>query len=405
MGSIVIITTGQPSTNPRLVKEAISLKKSGFSVTVIYSFWDDWAELADEEILKSNQTISWIKVGGTKRKNYLLFLVTKIAQKTSSYLVNLFSNNVFIQAQTQYRSFFPALSAAFKNKADLYIAHNIGALPVAALASKKNNSKFAFDFEDFYRGETNEEKYLHRINLLENKFLQKTVYTTAASFLIGIAYKNKYNFLNPVVISNVFSKKFSPQNITEYNKNSVLKLFWFSQTVGLNRGLQDIIQAINLVEDSVIELTILGKADQQIILQLKNLLKKNQHKIIWHSNVNENELFYLATQFDVGLALEPSFSINNNIALSNKIFTYITVGLAVVVSNTQAQEQFIDENEGIGFKYNIGNFEQLSDILKLYINNPKLLNEHKKNALLLANTKYNWELEEQKLIQLINMHV
>lgn len=134
-------------------------------------------------------------------------------------------------------------------------------------------------------------------------------------------------------------------------------------------------------------------------------MKKNQHKIIWHSNVNENELFYLATQFDVGLALEPSFSINNNIALSNKIFTYITVGLAVVVSNTQAQEQFIDENEGIGFKYNIGNFEQLSDILKLYINNPKLLNEHKKNALLLANTKYNWELEEQKLIQLINMHV
>ena len=47
---IVLITTGQPSSNPRIVKEAISLSEIGYEVTVIYNFWVSWALNYDKKI-------------------------------------------------------------------------------------------------------------------------------------------------------------------------------------------------------------------------------------------------------------------------------------------------------------------------------------------------------------------
>ena len=38
MKTIVLVTTGQPSTKPRIVKEADALQKAGFNVNVLYSF-------------------------------------------------------------------------------------------------------------------------------------------------------------------------------------------------------------------------------------------------------------------------------------------------------------------------------------------------------------------------------
>ena len=43
MKKIVLISVGQPSTNPRLVKEANTLQEAGFEVCVVYSYWTEWA--------------------------------------------------------------------------------------------------------------------------------------------------------------------------------------------------------------------------------------------------------------------------------------------------------------------------------------------------------------------------
>ncbi|XHR93521.1 hypothetical protein ACFJIV_24875 [Mucilaginibacter sp. UC70_90] len=43
MKNVTFITTGQPTTNPRLVKEAETLHKLGYSVKVICCFYQQWA--------------------------------------------------------------------------------------------------------------------------------------------------------------------------------------------------------------------------------------------------------------------------------------------------------------------------------------------------------------------------
>src|SRR5689334_11839321 len=60
---ICLLTTMQPSTNPRLVKEADALASEGYEITVVYAHCAEWATLLDKALIESR---SWsaIRVGG-----------------------------------------------------------------------------------------------------------------------------------------------------------------------------------------------------------------------------------------------------------------------------------------------------------------------------------------------------
>src|SRR5215510_9619138 len=70
MNSVCLIPPGQPSTNPRLVKEADALAEAGYNVSVICAHWADWADITDTELLASR---AWGKsvryVGGEPGAN------------------------------------------------------------------------------------------------------------------------------------------------------------------------------------------------------------------------------------------------------------------------------------------------------------------------------------------------
>ena len=52
---VVLITSGQPSLNPRLVKEADILANSGFDVTVLYAYWNNWGTTYDNDLLSNKK--------------------------------------------------------------------------------------------------------------------------------------------------------------------------------------------------------------------------------------------------------------------------------------------------------------------------------------------------------------
>ena len=92
----------------------------------------------------------------------------------------------------------------------------------------------------------------------------------------------------------------------------------------------------------------------------ETLIEQTPHNLRFHDPAAPDELTAFASQFDIGLALEPAFSRNNDIALSNKIFTYMQAGLAIIASNTTAQQQLLKKYPKIGELYEIGNIGSLS---------------------------------------------
>lgn len=401
---IVLITTGQPSCNPRIVKEADALSRAGYDVTMLYSFFIGWAAEKDEVLLKH---VPWKyqMIGGSPITNKILYLFTRVKFKVANLLSPYLGHYFSIHERAQARCYTEMLQCAKKIKADWYIGHNLGALSIAVKAAKHNKGSAGFDFEDYYIGEhpTKALNVRNRIRYLEQKYIYALYYFSAASDLIKDAVKNDHSsFAGKIItLKNCFPIYDQPPTCnTKDSKDKSLKLFWFSQTVGKNRGLELLIEAMLLLNNPNIYLKLGGKCSEEIkqtILSNASHLKNNIHFV---GIIDPAQLSTYAAQFDVGLALEPAFSENNDKALSNKIFTYLSAGNALVLSETTMQAAFNSRYQ-VGKSFAINDVKALAKIINAYFDTDKL-NTQKKHNYELAKNHLNWENESKKLLSILN---
>jgi glycosyltransferase involved in cell wall biosynthesis len=396
MSRIVIVTTGQLSTNPRMLKEVDAIQKQGHEVKVLYSYWTDWAAKADEDLLKDHPDI-FQQIGGDPLKDKLTYffsrLLHKFARQAGRYIPGL-------QYYSIARNAYFLERAACREKADLYIGHNLGSLPAVVKAAKKWKAKCGFDAEDYHRGQFEEPSgpaYKYTV-ATEEKFMPACDYLTAASPLIAAAYKHILPARDIVVINNVFSKKWI-QPLPEVNTGP-LRLFWFSQTVGRDRGLELIINAINLLPGVAVTLDLMGDCPESFRKYLENIAAKST-ALHFLPPVPADELFAVAAAYDIGMAAEIPHSENRDICLTNKLFTYLLAGNCILASDTKAQRLFMENNSGIGFLYRNDSPDDLAARLKDLYKDRAGLRQCRRRSLALASEKYNWESESAIFLNLI----
>ena len=401
---VLIVTTGQPSTNPRMLKEYTALKKAGYQVKVFYSFWADWAVATDKALFQSGliEEKDFILIGGSpgykKNQYFLSRLLFKIFHSFSFKLGVAFFNEWAIS-----RTAFWLERAAKKEKAVLFIAHNMGALPAVVKASGKWNAKCGFDAEDYHRGTYNnkQSKEYKLTSNLEELYMPRCNYVTAASPLIGETYQQLLKLDQLLIINNVFSIVNIQPFRAEPGVNGELRLFWFSQTMGSDRGLEDVVSALELLKDYNIKLTLLGLSSAEYRASLLNRLS-NQSMLTFMEPVAPTEIFALTAGAHIGIVSEQLVDENKNVCLANKLFTYLLAGNCVLASNTKAQKKFLEDNHGIGLLYKMKDPESIAEALRKLYNDRELLNKYRKAALNLGRNTFNWEEESKKLIGLID---
>lgn len=397
---ILLVTTGQPSLNPRLVKEADTLAANGFNVTVLYAYWNEWGTDLDKALLSAR---SWkaICVGGNPHTQPFTYFISRLIYRFSRFAEKNTRIGYFNKFALARSTFF-LMRSAKKHIADLYIGHNLGALPAVVKAAKKHRKKCGFDAEDFHRYEISDDNKDFDVKLkssVENKYIPQLNYLTASSTQITDAYTELFPSLKPVTILNVFPAD-AKISLPALNASPVVKLFWVSQTIGIKRGLEDVIQALQLLQQCKFELNLLGHHTNET----KAYIERTNHgvaSIYYHKPVAPDALSGFASNFDIGLALEPGFSFNNNNALSNKIFTYMQAGLAIIASDTIAQQYFINKYPQIGKVYTKGDPAALADVLLNYFNNRQSLYASSTASWQLAHKELNWETEGKKFLGLI----
>ncbi|MCW3090879.1 MAG: hypothetical protein JWP81_1948 [Ferruginibacter sp.] len=399
---IVLITTGQPSTNPRIVKEADALHAIGYDVTLLYCFFINWATESDRVILEK---VSWKykMVGGCPHNQKSAFLFTRLRYKLALLFSRYIGTSFCVFERSQARAYDELLQETVNIKADWYIGHNLGALAVAVRAAKFHGAKAGFDFEDYHRGEiVRGEKYtLQRIRYLENKYLPFLNYYSTASKLITEAVKKDHPFFKGTVITlnNCFPLKQQPLFIHKNPKDETLQLFWFSQTIGINRGLETLIEAVEFLNDPSIHVTLAGRCNKDMLAYIKLHSGAMFSNIHLAGIIQPEKLPEFASQFDVGLALETAFSVNNNIALSNKIFTYLLAGNAIILSNTTMQLAF-NKVHAVGEIFAINDMSNLVEKIKYY-KEKQVLNAQKRYNYLLATKQLNWDAESKNLLDVM----
>jgi glycosyltransferase involved in cell wall biosynthesis len=409
MARICLITSGQPSSNPRLVKEADTLSEAGHRVTVIAAFWASWADAADSDWLS---TRAWTcrYVGGhprTRRFEYLLTRLRHGLAKKASRRFQVLRGSTAVAHSALSRTTPELISAAWEEPADLYIAHNLGALPAAVIAAERNASRAGFDLEDLYGRESSmmcgndpEERLALQV---EGQYLRKCDYLTASSPEIAAAYAARYGVDPPLAVLNAFPLHQQPVHRIG-NSSKPLRLYWFSQTIGENRGLEDVVRAMGRMAGHDIELHLRGTWQPGYRDDLHALARQSavpERNIIAHAPGLPDEMPRLAASFDIGLSTEQPLSENKDLCLGNKLFTYLLAGNAIVATATLAQSRFAETIAEACRVYAPGDVDALAEILRLWDSDRQFLERARQSAWQAGRDVYNWDLEKEKILERI----
>ena len=387
---IAIVTTKQPGTNPRMRKNADALSAAGYDVQVLHAFNAYWADETDRHVFE-RATWSHHRIGGHPKEAPWKYAQQRLRRKWARWTGNVrgtFNPNLTAYLR-QLEKFQPAL----------VIGHNPGALPI--LSEWSERGPVLFDAEDFHRGEFSQgSKEIELVTQIEDQHISKLTFLTAASPLIQETYQKFYPRIKCVTINNTFDLKLQPE--FKPLPSETLKLCWFSQVVGLDRGLQQFLRHLAHLGDLKFLITIVGNATDEVKSILSKVVTHPNHQLQFLPATSETELAHILSQHHIGLALEPGFSANNLIARSNKIFLYPLCGCLTLLSKTPGQLNFHREYPETGEIIDLYNPKSSVRILRKLAANHSDLETKRHAAWLLSQTTLNWETESKKLVSLVD---
>ena len=297
--------------------------------------------------------------------------------------------------------------AARTVRADLYIAHYVAALPAAALAAAHHDAAYAFDAEDFHLGDLPDapehalEKHL--IRTIEERYLPGAAYITAASPLIAEAYAMTYAISPPTVILNVFPKTSapaapSPRGSAEPGPS----LYWFSQTIGSGRGLETAVEAIARAR-SMPHLYLRGTPAAGYETHLRGLAARVgvADRLHFLDPAPPDQLERLGASYDVGYIGEADVNQSRPLALTNKLFSYLLGGVPNLATDIPAHRQLAPQLGEAMTLFPTGVATALATAIDCLLLDPRRLATARAHAWHLGQTRFNWEIEQMRLNQIV----
>ena len=409
---ICLITPGHPSTNPRLVKEADTLTDAGFNVHVIagdYHPWGHDADLQYQDRPWGLERVTYGQMAGSARRAYL-----SGRKRLASLLEPLVPTSSALKKRAHHWAIPELTRCATSVSADLYVAHYLPALPAAINAATIHSARVGFDAEDFHRGEfADDELNTQKARLtrwMEKTHLPACDYVTAASPGIGDAYAQLFDSPSPTPVLNTFplserSGNTPPEEMDCEHPGNGMSLYWYSQTIGPNRGLDLIVRAMGQAQRQVPDvrfiLSLRGSWASDYEARLRRLAQSvglDDGQIRHLSRVEPQQLIERAGEHDVGLALERPAHRSRDLCITNKILAYILAGLPVLASATQGQRYVHKQAPEAVALVPPDDPEAMAECLVTWACSPEALSRSAAAASRAGKNRFNWEVEQDTLL-------
>jgi glycosyltransferase involved in cell wall biosynthesis len=280
--------------------------------------------------------------------------------------------------------------------ADLIYGGSTGALAAAAESAARLGIPYGIDFEDLHSSEhagPGSEFSNGLAARVERRVISRAAFTTAGSPMIADAYADRCG-VRPVAIHNTFS--IAPAARTRQS-DGPLRLYWFSQTLGPHRGIEDIVRAAGHARVPV-EVHLRARPIPEYLDSLRRLhaAVASRVELVLHDPMNPDEMVAAAQAFDAGIASEEQEPLNRRLCLSNKIFTYLAAGIPVLMTRTLAQARLESSLGGAAFGYECGDVHGLAHIIRELSADAGRRARSREAARDAAERRWHWEHPEDR---------
>jgi glycosyltransferase involved in cell wall biosynthesis len=239
---------------------------------------------------------------------------------------------------------------------------------------------------------------------LERKLLLAGGHSACPSRAMSEALARKFGCRQPTVVYNAFpwfDRKFMDGLFKDRRDRRLPSIHWFSQTLGLGRGLEDLFAALPLLKHEA-QVHLRGKPVSGFENWLAERLPEAwRGRIVIHGLVSNAELLSRIAEHDIGFAGETSAIRSRDLTITNKILYYLLAGLAVVASDTAGQREVAEHAPGGVLLYSPGDASALAARLDELLGSAEALRQTKSAALASAERTFCWERQEGTLLDSI----
>jgi glycosyltransferase involved in cell wall biosynthesis len=395
---VCVVTAGHLSTCPRMLKAADALAGAGYDVRVVSTNHTPWATVTDRKVLATRAWASTVVDYGrdTARATQVATGVRLHAARVASATVGADRVAMPVAIRAYSRIHDELVDAVAAEPADFVYGGTTGALAAVAESAERLRVPYGIDFEDLYSGEHAPDSEVTNVLAarIERQVIAGAAFATAGSPMIADAYEQAYG-VRPIPVHNTFSV--TPLETTGERADRPLRLYWFSQTLGPGRGLEDILRGVGRMGGPV-ELHLRARPIPSYLDSLLSLQREvaPNLQIVRHDPAAPDDMVRLAQSYDAGLACDEPLGRSRQFCLANKIFTYLAAGVPVIMSRTPAQSKLEFCLDSAAFGYDCGDVESIASVLSRLALNPDLRMQSQNAARAVAERRWHWEHPEDR---------
>jgi glycosyltransferase involved in cell wall biosynthesis len=284
---------------------------------------------------------------------------------------------------------------------DAFHAHDLETLPIGFILSKVKGKPLVYDSHELYVEYEKHGPVQKRFwRAVEKLLIHRTTRNITIDGSIADELSARYSIDPPLVLMNC-----TPPPADRKAERNLLreklgippghKIILYQGVVDSSRGMDVLLDAMLEVERAV--LLIMGTGAYKTVLERRIRHSSLKKKVLFADPVPYHELFSYTREADIGVSILQNICLNNYFSLSNKFFEYLSAGLPVVFSDFPEYRKTIREND-VGLLVNEKDPHDVAKALNQLIGNSRLCRRMSRNALRMIRNRYNWTLEEKKLI-------
>jgi hypothetical protein len=238
------------------------------------------------------------------------------------------------------------------------------------------------------------------VRRIEQRTVPAAAFVTTSSAPIADAYEETMG-RRPNVIHNVFPLPATPPEIVP--SGGPLRLYWFGQTIGPDRALEDVIDALGLAGISA-AIDLRGRPIAAYVegLRARAATRAPRIGIEILPPVDPDAVVDTCRPYDIGISTEDPAVENRRRCLSNKFCVYLLAGLAVAATDTPGQRT-VSSSVGPGAAwYSRGDLRPLAEALRHWDRDRSALAAARRASWHAAEERWHWEHPEERgtLLQL-----
>ncbi|MBU8880782.1 glycosyltransferase [Bacillus sp. FJAT-29790] len=290
---------------------------------------------------------------------------------------------------------------AVKIGADIYQIHDPELLPYAAKLKKKGKVVI-FDSHEFYGIQIEIKEYIPKMirKLIAKLYMSYEAYickkldaVIAVCTINNVNYfENRSNhtiFIENLPDNNVFNKDFSKND----NKSNTAV---YVGTLAHVRGITHLVKAIAQTPANLI---LCGPfSSKEYYEEIKSYPEYT--KVDYRGVISRNEIAAILSESYVGISTILDVGQYPKVdTLNTKVYEYMSMGLPVIISDYTYARKVMEEYE-FGICVDPENIDDVADQITFLLNNPTIAQRMGENGVKAIREKYNWNIEERKLIDL-----